>query len=98
MADISGTETPVVLSPELSYKVIFVETPATSDSGDTFTVPLTSKYGIKSLLFIMGVTHTTANSVVITEAPTTSVTNGVLTITLGGASNDQIRGYLIIGK
>lgn len=82
--------------PEMNYRMIMVTAPATADSGDTLTVNLYD-YGIGKLLFIVGNTHTTANSVVITEAPTTSVTSGVLTVTIGGASNNQIRTYLIFG-
>jgi hypothetical protein len=70
------------------------------DSADTFTVDL-SAYGMADdgLLSIFGVQHSTSNSVVTTEAPTTSVSSGTLTVTVGGSSNDgKMRVYVIRGS
>lgn len=78
------------------YKEIMVETPATADSGDTFTITL-ADYGMSAFKLIRGWTFTTANSVCVVEAPTTAVAAGVLTVTLGGAANNQQRTFLIGG-
>ena len=83
--------------PNIGVKKIVITTPATADTGDTIAVTLAS-YGIGTLLGIRGFVHTTANSVMVEEAPTTSVTAGVLTITVGGTTvSDKIRVYELIG-
>lgn len=56
-----------------------------SDSADTFTVTL-DKVHADTFIGITGWVHTTANSVVVREQPTTSVSSGVLTVTVGGSS------------
>lgn len=56
-----------------------------SDSGDTFTVTL-ANFGIVTFISASGFVHTTTNSVVVSEAPTTAVSAGVLTVTVGGSS------------
>ena len=78
------------------YKEILVEVPATADSGDTFTVTL-ADYGITTLKSIKVWNHTTDYNVLVLEAPTTSVTTGVLTVTLGGSSADNLRRTILIG-
>ena len=67
------------------------------DDGDTFTVDL-NKYGYSTLRGVQGFIHTTEGSVVAAEAPTTSVTAGVATITVGGAIDDKARSYMIWAK
>ncbi len=79
----------------MAGKCIKVDTANTVDTGDTFTVTL-STYGCSVFQGILGNVHTTEGSVVVTEAPTTSVTTGVLTVTVGGsAASDQKRSYII---
>jgi hypothetical protein len=68
----------------------------TVDDGDTFTVTL-ANYGMTKILGISGWIHTTSGSVVVSEAPTTSVTSGVLTVTVGGSTDNKERVYEIIG-
>lgn len=80
--------------PNCSFKTLLVSTVTTADSSDTLTVDL-SKYGGGQLMGVYGFTHTTANSVVIQEQPTTSVSGSTLTITIGGASSDQARHFVI---
>jgi len=85
-------------TPASGRKMIIVETPATADTDDTIDITL-ADYGITTFLGIFGNEHTTENSVVTTEAPTTEVTSGVLTITIGGSSDDdEKRVYTIFGK
>ena len=71
-----------------SKKVIWIETAATADSDDTIAFAL-STYGAKTIEGITGYVHTTEDSIIIAEAPTTSVTTGTLTVTLGGSSQDD---------
>ena len=83
--------------PSLGAKTLIVETPATADTGDTIVITLAS-YGISKFIGIYGMIQSTANSIIIAEAPTTSVTSGVLTITVGGsAASDQARTYIVWG-
>lgn len=96
MADISANVTVKDYIPNLGGKMIKIETPATADDGDTIDVTL-SNYGIKTVEAILGFTHSTTDSVIITEAPTTSVTSGVLTITIGGSTDNKKRVFLIFG-
>lgn len=97
MADITSGNTITEIAPNFGAKMIMVETAATADDGDTMTVTL-ANYGITTFLGILGQTHSTTGSVVITEAPTTSVTSGVLTITVGGSTDDKKRVFIIWGK
>lgn len=83
--------------PNIGIKTMIVSTINTVDNGDTLDVVL-SKYGIGSIMGVIGFTHTTDNSVVIQEQPTTSISGGTLTITVGGSSANQIRHYLIYGN
>ena len=87
-------------SPNAGLKRIIVVSPATMDNSDTIAITLTD-YGIAKtgLLYVRGWVHTTANSVIVAEAPTTSVTTGTLTITAGAVGgSDAIRVYEIVGK
>ena len=69
-----------------------------SDSSDTIAVTL-SNIGISTFLGIQGYVATTAGSVIVTEAPTTAVSAGVLTITVGGSTvTNKTRLYLVYGE
>ncbi len=84
--------------PALGRKAIMVETPTTADTADTVAITL-ANYGMSTFLGILGFSHDTENSIVTTEAPTTAVSAGVLTITLGGSTNsDAKRVYIVWGK
>ena len=97
MAAIS-TSTITELVPGCGRKALFVETPTTADTADTIAITL-ADYGITTFLGIQGFSHSTENSIVVTEAPTTAVLTGVLTITTGGSGNtDKKRTYVVYGK
>jgi len=81
---------------DIPGKLLRIETAATADDGDTIVVTLAS-YGMKTIEGILGFTHSTTDSVVITEAPTTSVSSGVLTITVGGSTDNKKRVILVFG-
>jgi len=97
MVEVSGSTFYRRASEDLVF--LLVETPNTADSGDTVSVDLGS-YGIAEdgLLWIMGCEHTTDNSVIVTTAPTTSVSGGTLTITIGGSNSNNIYTFLVIGR
>ena len=74
------------LAPNGGVKLLQVVTAATVVGGtDTITVDL-SKYGCKNLHAIIGFDETTAGEVVVQTQPTTAVSAGVVTITLGGSN------------
>ena len=75
-------------------KVLIIRT-AACDSGDTLALVLAT-YGATAIWGIQGFVHTTTDSVIATEAPTTSVTTGTLTITVGGSSvTGKVRTYRV---
>jgi len=97
MGDVSSGCTFTELSPNSGVKTIIVKTAATVDSSDTIPIVL-KNYGITTFLGLYGMTQTTADSVVIAEAPTTAVSSGTLTITVGGTLNtDKVRVYVVWG-
>lgn len=80
------------------FTEIVVETPATADTADTIVLDL-SDYGITDLLTVNGYVHTTEGSVVVEEAPTTAVSSGELTITVGGSTvSNKKRVYEVKGR
>lgn len=86
----------VVSDSPFEYKEIIVTALDTADDGDTIAVTL-ADYGITTFKYIRGYTHSTEGSVVIEEAPTTSVTAGVLTITIGGTTDNKFRAFIVGG-
>lgn len=70
---------------------------ATADNGDTATVDVFAEFGIQRILFVVGFIHTTANSVVVEEAPVTAYDSTNLTITVGGATANKTRFYVVYG-
>lgn len=87
MGDISSDVTIKDAVPNLGAKVLKVVAPNTTDTADTIDITLSS-YGINAsdLGGVLGFVHTTENSVLVQEQPTTSVSSGVLTITVGGST------------
>jgi len=81
---------------DIPGKLLRIETAATADNGDTIVITL-ADYGMKTVEAVLGFTHSTTDSIVITEAPTTAVATGVLTITIGGSTTDKKRVFLVFG-
>lgn len=79
------------------FKVGYVTLAATADDGDTATLDIYDRFGMVKLMAIEGFIQTTANSVVVEEAPTTAVSGTSLTITVGGATDNKQRTYVIYG-
>lgn len=98
MGDVSSGCTIAEGLPNAGRKMIVVETATTVDTADTVVITL-ADYGISTLLAVEGYVHTTEDSVVVAEAPTTAVSSGVLTITVGGSTvSDKKRVYVVYGK
>ena len=93
MAAVTGS-TVTEVAPALGVKILHVRTPATADDTDTVAVDLTA-YGCTNISGILGFTESTTGSVVITEAPTTAVSAGTLTITIGGSTDDKVRTFIV---
>lgn len=77
-----------------TYKEVKVFAAATVDDGDTFTYTLADA-GATAIVGVEGFIATTSGSVVVAEAPTTSVTSGVLTVTVGGSTDNKERFYIL---
>jgi hypothetical protein len=85
-------------SPQGGIVTAMVSTKNTVDATNTLAITL-SKIGISAtgLIGVYGWKHTTDNSVSAREFPTTSVTAGVLTLTVPSGTDNDPRFYLIIG-
>lgn len=77
-------------------KCIYIETVATADNGDTYAIDL-ANYGMTTFLGAISHTHSTTDSIVITEESTTSVTGTVLTLTIGGGTVNKKRAIVVFG-
>lgn len=98
MGDVTSSSTIKEAMPNLGRKLIVVETPNTTDTADTVALTL-ADYGISTVLAVRGYVHTTENSVIVEEAPTTAVSAGVLTITVGGSTvSNKKRVFEVLGK
>lgn len=82
----------------MGIKILCVRTSNEVDATDTIPVTLTD-FGIHAsgLIGVIGFKHTTDNSVMEQEQPTTAVAGGVLTITVPSGTDDDPRFYLIYG-
>ncbi len=77
-----------------TFKEVKVLVPETAVSDDTFTFTL-AKANATKIVGIEGFVANTEGSIVVAEAPTTSVTSGVLTVTIGGTAVTKSRMYVI---
>ncbi len=82
------------IAPNLGVKMIQAVTDATVDDGDTITVDL-DKFGCTNIHGILGFEETTTGQVVVTAEPTTAVSASVLTITVGGSNDNNVRTFII---
>jgi len=85
-------------SNPLGLKCFAIETPATVDATNTIAITLAT-YGITTMWDVWAFTHTTTDDVIKTEATeiVTSVTTGVLTVTIQAGSNDDKRVIVVWG-
>jgi hypothetical protein len=98
MTALTSTVANFELAPNSELKVVVFQTRDDVDATDTYAVTL-SDYGISAtgLLIVEGWVHTTSGSVIAPETVTTSVASGVLTITVPGGSNNDVRIFRITG-
>jgi len=92
MGEETGTVTEIL--PAIGVKILKVKAAATADHGDTIAVNL-NNYGCTKIDGIIGFTESTTGSIIITEAPTTAVSSGVLTITVGGSTDNKARTFIV---
>lgn len=72
--------------------------PNTTDTADTVAISFAS-YGLKEFEGVIGFVHTTENSVVVQEQPTTAVSSSTLTLTVGGSTvSDKKRAFVVFAK
>ena len=82
--------------PNLNGKQIYVTAANTADDGDTIAVDMDAR-GIVTVLGVIGFIHTTEDSVIVQEQPTTAVSGTTLTITVGGSTDNKKRFYVVYG-
>jgi hypothetical protein len=108
MATITESECKIHLqhlgtSPETSnpfgLKCFGVEVPDTSDNADDVTLTLAT-YGLTYLEDIWMFTHSTTDDIIITESTefVSSVTAGVLTVTIQGSTANKKRFIVVWGR
>lgn len=78
------------------FKSVAFTAPATADNTDTFYFDLRD-YGMTRLMGITGNTHSTADSIIIEEAPTTAINGTVVTVTVGGSTANKKRFFVVYG-
>ena len=76
------------------YRQVVIELPATVDASETFTLDM-GVYGCTRLSAILGFDHTTDGQVVITQAPTTTVSSGTVTVTVGSGGDNRTRVFVL---
>ena len=83
------------VAPLAEARQLIIELPSTVDATDTFTLDF-GRYGATRLSGILGFDHTTDGSVVVTVAPTTTVTTaGVITVTVGAGGDNRTRVFVL---
>ena len=85
--------------PNAELKRVLFACPNTTDATNTIEITL-ANYGISAtgLLAVSSWVHTTDGSIITVEANTTSVTSGVLTVTIAAGTDDDSRIIEIIGR
>jgi len=71
-------------------KSLIIETENTADAANTIAITL-ADYGITTVQGFQSWVHTTDNSVIATEANTSVVSDGVLTLTIAAGTDDDKR-------
>ena len=85
-------------APNLGGKIVVLTSGTTVTGGtDTLTLNL-SDFGLKKILSVYGVVHTTEDNVIVQESGTTAVSGGVLTYTTASGNNDKKRVITVIGE
>ena len=77
-------------------KAVGFELTDLADDADTLAITLTN-VGLTTVWDVWQFTHSTTDDVIIREEGATIVTAGVLTITVGGATDNKKRFYVVWG-
>ena len=98
MAAISSTVAKFEGAPNSDLKEIWFQTRDDVDATNTYAITL-ADYGISptGFLALQSWVHTTSGSVVTTEANTTAVSSGVLTITIAAGTDNDVRIFRVTG-
>lgn len=98
MTAYSGTTESVESTPAMGVKEVWFYTQDDADATDTIAITL-ADYGIhpSGLLAVQSWVHTTSGSVITTEANTTSVSSGVLTVTIAAGTDNDVRVIRVTG-
>jgi len=98
MTAYAGTTVFKESGPNADVKRIFVYTQDDADATDTIAITL-ADYGISAtgLLAVNSWVHTANGSVITTEANTTAVSAGVLTVTIAAGTDNDVRVIEVIG-
>ncbi len=85
--------------PNAELKRVMFICPNTTDATNTIAITLSS-YGIAAtgLLSVSSWVHTTDGSVITTEANTSAVSAGVLTVTIAAGTDNDTRIIEIVGR
>lgn len=85
--------------PNSEIKRVILTLADTTDAADTVAITL-ADYGISAtgLLAVSSWVHTTSGSVITTEANTTAVSAGVLTVTIAAGTSNDYRVIEIVGR
>jgi hypothetical protein len=75
-------------------KTIVLASDNTADATDTFSIDI-AVYGGSLVWGVLGFKHTTDNSVIVTENPTSSVTGTTLTLTVPAGTDNDPRQFVI---
>jgi hypothetical protein len=75
-------------------KTLVLASDATADATDTFAIDL-AVYGGSLLWGVLGFKHTTDNSVIVTENPTSAVVGTTVTLTVPAGTDNDPRQYVI---
>lgn len=95
---LQDTGTSQEASNPFGLKCFAIETPATVDYDNTIAITLAT-YGITTMWDVMCFTHSTTDDIIVTETTEveTSVTTGVLTVTVQGSTGDKKRVIVVWG-
>ena len=87
------------LIPNAGLKRILFQTPNTADATNTLEITL-ADYGISltGLLAVTSWVHTADGSIITTEANTSAVSAGVLTVTIAAGTDNDTRVVEITGR
>ena len=99
VATYSTSNTVTEISPNPGLKDVVIETPATFLGADLVTIALSTQ-GISQtgILSISGYGLSSTTGQIISDTPTTAVTNGFLTITSSSTHAKMKRIFRILGK